>query len=308
MPKPPRRRRRRSPLTEEEILAWADAFHARAGRWPQLADGPITGAHGLTWLAVNAALSEGFHRLPGGSSLAGLMADRRGHRHIRRLAPLSEAQILAWADAHFGREGRWPTSRGGPIEGTDGETWANVAAALQQGRRGLPGNSSLTRLLAAARGVRNRAALPRLSLAQILRWADEHHQRTGVWPKASSGVIAAAPQETWCYVNAALVVGSRGLRGNSSLAKLLAAKRGVANRQNMPPLTPEQILAWADAHYRRTGRWPGVHSGVIHGSRPPQTWRVVEAALYAGCRGLPGKSSLKRFLREHGRRQSATSC
>jgi hypothetical protein len=68
------------------------------------------------------------------------MAQRRG--------PLTVGQILAWADAHHGRTGRWPHANSGPVEGEPGESWANVNAALYWGRRGLPRGSSLTRFLA----------------------------------------------------------------------------------------------------------------------------------------------------------------
>jgi hypothetical protein len=41
---------------------------------------------------------------------------------------------------------------------------------------GLPGGSSLARLLARERGVRNRCGLPPLTEAAILRWARAHRQ------------------------------------------------------------------------------------------------------------------------------------
>jgi hypothetical protein len=50
------------------------------------------------------------------------------------------------------------------------ETWVNVDQALRQGLRGLRPGSSLARLLAKHRGKRNRKALPRYTLAQILTW------------------------------------------------------------------------------------------------------------------------------------------
>jgi hypothetical protein len=43
-------------LTVEQILVWADAFHARYGRWPSAGSGPIEDSPGETWSAVNAAL------------------------------------------------------------------------------------------------------------------------------------------------------------------------------------------------------------------------------------------------------------
>jgi hypothetical protein len=60
---------------------------------------------------------------------------------------LTVAVILVWADAHHGRIGRWPSCESGPVHGAQGETWGRLDAALREGARGLPGGSSLARLL-----------------------------------------------------------------------------------------------------------------------------------------------------------------
>jgi hypothetical protein len=63
----------------------------------------------------------------------------------------------------------------------------------------------------------------------------------------------------------------------------------------------QKILEWADAHHRRTGRWPGVLSGEIP-EAPGEDWHAVNFALYRGFRGLPGGDSLAKLLaRERGR-------
>jgi hypothetical protein len=66
---------------------------------------------------------------------------------MRGRPPLTVEQILAWADAHHARTGRWPHAGSGPVEGAPGEVWGNVNAALYDGHRGLPGGDSLARLL-----------------------------------------------------------------------------------------------------------------------------------------------------------------
>jgi hypothetical protein len=115
------------------ILLWVDRFHRRTGRWPKLTDGAIPGAGGETWLRVNAALFHGHRGLPGGSTLAGLLAERRGVRNRMALPPLSVRDILAWADSFRARTGHWPTSRSGPIPEPPENTWACVQAALSGG-------------------------------------------------------------------------------------------------------------------------------------------------------------------------------
>jgi len=87
----------------------------------------------------------------------------------------------------------------------------------------------------------------RLTIAQILSWADDHHANTGEWPRQSSGIVLANPQERWRRIDAALRRGSRGLPGKSSLAKLLYAKKRLREPRlrGRPPGSerPYQALA-----------------------------------------------------------------
>jgi hypothetical protein len=283
------------PLTIEQILQWADAHYQRTGTWPQQRSGPISEAPGETWSGVDVALAVGGRGRSGGSSLAFLLQGHRGRRNMSNLPPLSIRQVLSWADAHYQATGHWPKKDLGAIVGAPEEMWSAVDSALREGVRGFPRGSSLARQLAAERGVPNEKDLPRLSEQQILQWADAHHQRRGVWPKAASGPIADAPGETWEGITSALRAGFRGLRGGSSLARLLAEYRGVRNKQDLPPVAVEQILEWADKHYRRTGRWPNRDSGPVTGA-PGETWETLDAALKIGYRGLPPGSSLTRLL------------
>jgi hypothetical protein len=75
------------------------------------------------------------------------MAQRLGIRTRANLPRLTETIIVTWADAHFERTGSWPNRRSGAVGAAPGESWHALDVALQQGRRGLPGGSSLTRLL-----------------------------------------------------------------------------------------------------------------------------------------------------------------
>ena len=108
-----------------------------------------------------------------------------GKRSIRALPKLTERQILAWADAFFAAQGKWPTRDSGPIPGT-GETWHAIASAMNIGGRGLRPGSSVARLLARRRGVRNRMALPSLTERRIVAWAKATRKTTGRWPSPFS--------------------------------------------------------------------------------------------------------------------------
>jgi hypothetical protein len=173
---------------------------------------------------------------------------------------LTVAKILAWADSHRARTGRWPSCTGGRVRGAPGETWVNVNQALRLGLRGLPGGDTLPRLLARERGKPHMHRQPRLTEGQVAAWAQAHRARTGRWPNEDSGPVEGAPGEAWSAVCAALRQGLRGLpRG--SLPRLLARRLGARNRTSLPRLTEGRVLRWADAHRRRTGRWPQADSG-----------------------------------------------
>ena len=131
-----------------------------------------------------------------------------------------------------------------------------------------------------------------LKVSQILAWADACHERTGVWPRSTSGHIPGVPGETWKQVDAALRLGYRGLRGGSSLARLLARQRGVPPYRAQRTLSVEQILAWADAYHERTGCWPKCSAERIRGTR--MRWSHVNRALRGGLYGLPRAFSLAR--------------
>lgn len=287
-----------SRLSVSRILRWADDHHARTGFWPSKESGPIHSAPGEVWSAVGTALDRGLRGLPGRSTLAQLLAEHRNVRNPRGLAPLTVGQILRWADAHYQRTGSWPKKESGPVVDAPGETWKAIAMALIQRGRGLKRGGTLARLLARERGLRNHMALPPLSEAQVLAWADAHHQRAGSWPQANAGAIPVAPGEFWQAVDAALRQGHRGLPGGSSLRKLLAKHRGVRNPAALAPLTLDQILAWAEAHHEKTGRWPKRTSGIVE-HVPGETWRLVNVALAQGLRGLPRGLSLARLLTQY---------
>jgi hypothetical protein len=289
------------PLTEKQILAWADEFHALRGRWPRKTSGRVPGASFERWAAIDGALQKGHRGLPGGSSLPRLLAARRGVRNKKGLPALTIPQILRWADAHHRRTGAWPKLWAGPgrIPGTNGETWLAVDTALREGFRGLPGGSSLPRVLAAHRGVRNHLNLPRLSVRQVLAWADAFHRRNGEWPKQRHGreVIPGSGGETWGAVIGAIAKGGRGFHGGETLFDLLARHRGVRYVSHVPPLTPRQIRAWAEAYFAAHGRWPRCRcpEQVIPGTGG-ERWYNVDQAMRKGLRGLPAGSSLARMF------------
>jgi len=153
-----------------------------------------------------------------------------------------------------------------------------------------------------------------LSVSQILAWAEAHLQRTGKRPNGHSGPIPETVDETWSAIDTALLYGYRGLPGGLSLAEFLNRHWGEKppnarkppKARNRPPLTIEQILAWAEAHHQRTGKWPTAASGEVPES-PEETWKIINAALWEGYRGLAGEDSLSQLLRRYFGESSTTS-
>ena len=286
---------RRSILHIGQILEWADAHRARTGQWPRQDSGQVWETADEKWLNIDNCLRLGFRGLRPGGSLARLLAKHRGRRNRKALPKYTIIQLLNWADAHHRRTGNWPHNKNGHIAGANGETWLAVDMALRNGLRGLNGGSSLAQLLNERRSVPNHMSRPQLSVRQILAWADAHQRRTSGWPIIESGQIADAPVETWNGIDHALKRGSRGLRGKSSLAKLLAKHRQVRRHVRQRPLSAKEILKWADAHFERTGKWPRAASGLIP-EAPGETWQRVHSALVAGRRGLPGGETLAHFV------------
>ncbi|HEV3204983.1 MAG TPA: hypothetical protein VGY77_11395 [Gemmataceae bacterium] len=299
-----RGRGRRQLLTISQVLHWADDHYKRMNKWPNLHSGRIRESLDDTWRRVDSALRLGLRGLAGGTSLARLLAERRGARNQTNIPRLTVKKILAWADSYYHKKGVWPKEISGTIPDAPEDTWLAVDRALRVGVRGLKGNSSLAQLLFEQRKVRNIQALKRLNTRQILAWADAYRRRTGTWPTSKSGPIKGAPGETWSGVNAALRSGRRGFPGGYSLPRLLARARRVRNPKNPPRLSAEKILKWAKDYLRRKRVWPTRKSGPI-AQAPGETWAMIDRALRLGNRGLPGNSSLfkliSRFRKKAGR-------
>jgi hypothetical protein len=286
-------------LTIALILEWADFEHEQTGRWPQAHHRIVLLANkNEKWSNINNYLLRGCRGLPGGDTLARLLARERGVRNLGDLPDLTIAQILQWADFEHEQTGRWPLRNGGTVLANKNEKWSSIHNCLIAGLRGLPGGDTLRRLLARQRGVRHKCDLPRLTEAHIAQWIRAHHEATGGWPHAQLGPIPAATGETWCGVDHALNDGSRGLPGGETLARFITRHFGVWTRATLPDLTIEQILAWADAHHQRTGHWPTLTLGPVTGA-PGETWQAIDSALRQGKRGLEGGSSLARLLAQH---------
>jgi len=286
------------PLSTDQILNWADAHHRHAGKWPTAQSGQVRSAPSETWSAINSALGKGFRGLPRGTSLSKLLRAHRGAigHASERVADFAIKDILAWADAHHRKAGKWPNQHSGRHFEPPYFSWATIYNALRDGACGVRRGYTLSHLLRDHRGVSFRENLPyRLTEKEILAWADESHRRKGHWPITRSGPVSGRPGLTWFHIDSSFRYGLHGLPKSGSLLQLLERHRGVRNRKRPPPLTLKQIHAWIKGHHRRTGEWPMILSGPIKES-PGESWRAVNAALWGGLRGLKQRSTLARVV------------
>src|SRR5262249_36609075 len=156
---------------------WAEAYRQTHGAWPDASSGPVAESPADTWYNIDKILGRGGRGLAGHSSLRRLLAERRGVRYQRMQPDLSPGQIVARAEAHRAATGKWPTSTSGKVGAAPEETWGIIDYALIHGRRGLPGGSSLSRLLAEHLTAYSRV----LTLETIIAWGEAHYACHGRW-------------------------------------------------------------------------------------------------------------------------------
>ena len=285
-------------LSISQIVAWARDWYERTGKWPTRDSGRIPGSLGESWQKVDLALRRGGRGLPYASSLAMVLQEKCGLRNHMRLPRLTYKFILEWADYHRSRNGSFPTLYSGNDDCAPGETWYAIDRALRNGRRGLPGGSSLADFLRKKRGYRSHLDASPLTIELLLEWIDYEKLVTGEWPTRNSGPVAAAPGETWARISNALSQGDRGLPGDSSLVQFMEKHRNVRNIRNLPRLRIKEIIRWAKLTFDATGRWPTSLDGPVEGA-PGETWGAINAALSFGQRGLPGGSTLYQVLHRY---------
>lgn len=213
---------------------------------------------------------------------------------------LTEEMIIEAAQKYLDREGKLPSAVSGDATADFGfpETWVSVNQNLTAGYRGLPGGSSIPKLLI-KHGLKD--TKPDLTEAAILHAAQEFKTRTGQLPETRDGDATAdfGFPETWAAVDSALQGGYRGLSGNSSLSKLLIA-HGLKSEK--PDLTEEGIIEAARKCIMRTGELPSENRAddATADFGFPETWKSVGGALRSGLRGLSSGTTLSKLLTKHG--------
>ena len=86
-------------LSQKRILVWAGAYHRVTGGWPTQDSGPIDGAKGEKWGAINQSLGVGARGLRDGGSFVQPLHKHCGMRNHIHLPKLTKKQVVAWADS-----------------------------------------------------------------------------------------------------------------------------------------------------------------------------------------------------------------
>lgn len=129
-------------LAEDQIWCWMSEWHNKNGEYPTARSQSRTLSAGISWRVISTALREGYHGLPGGSSLAKLRRRKRGLSPIKLL---TEDLILKWMREWRKDRGDYPNSATNGFA-PNGDKWHSIGASLRVGRHGLPGGSSLLKL------------------------------------------------------------------------------------------------------------------------------------------------------------------
>lgn len=288
-------------LSVERILELAREHREINGDWPTRGSGVLPGTE-LTWSAIDQALIHGRHGLAGESSLAKLLHQKAARRNVRNLPALDDGQVATWATAFHRDHGRWPKRRDGQIDGAlVGETWARIAAAIEQGLRTLRRRPSLGAFLAEVCGAPLPGVVRRpITVVAILEAAAEYHRRNGTWPTPDSvDASLEARGESWKRIDRALRSNGRGLP-HTTLIRLLAERAGVRNKVRPGPLPERTIWALVVAHRKRTGEFPTRDSGPVV-EAPGESWSAIDGALKHKCRGLERGETLREFIQRKRR-------
>jgi hypothetical protein len=147
-----------------------------------------------------------------------------------------------------------PHVKSGAVIDEPGENWRAIDAALRTGSRSAGGGVGARGGTDLAAFIRGQYQPPypgigqRLTIEKITKWARDFKQRTGRWPTSRSAYVFPAPRsiaaqrqagrsleqdrpgERWSIIDRCLREGRRGLRGGSSLAKVVVAARKAEAR------------------------------------------------------------------------------
>jgi hypothetical protein len=307
------------PLTEKIICDWVGKFIEKNKRKPTKSDGIIEFANneykGETWKTINFSLLRGTRGLRGGSSLAKLIQQKFGIRDYCNPPKLSLEMIREWIQKYIIKHNTKPTAKSGIVEFAEDEykgiTWAAIADAMSNGRRGLTGKLSLAQYIEDEFKISNHCACKPLTDVVICDWIKKFIDKYKRKPTQNDEIIEFAGTEyndiRWNTLNTMLWGGGRSLPGGSSLAQFINTHFGIQNRNFPSILNSKLVYTWIEAYITKFGEKPTKTSGIVEfaeGEHKGITWSTIDCTFKRGKRGLP-KSTLAQFIQNEFEIRSA---
>ena len=298
---------KRNKLTIYQIIEWAKDHFKKTNEWPTYKSGAVLADYSEKWGAINSALQGGHRGLETNETLEALLWREKGVVGTLAGKKLSNKKILDLTKQHFEKTGLYPTSNSDWIlEGKD--SWSTISVALNRGFRGLPGGSSLAKLLHAHNLKANLGARKYPSKEEIVEAAKEYktQDKNSKLPTSKSGPFPNPNylDLTWGAINSAIAKGSIEYTKAKTLTDLWVLEFGSRNINNLEDLSEEQILQWCDKYQEDhpNKKFPSNQSVPIV-TMGTETFMSIDTAIRENRRGLTGLVSLAHLLfKKRGKR------
>jgi hypothetical protein len=233
-------------LTEDTIVRWIRATHAKTRKWPAQGDkkvwdtnektGEFVLVEGKNWLALDTYCRKNLQGLENIGSFSQLK-DKYNLNN-----KMSEDILIRWIKATKEKTGKWPNQNDMEVWDKDEQTgeftlvkekeWHNIDMDCRHDLQGLHGLGSLSKFKK-KHGLEDHNILPEETL---VRWIKATHEKLGkgpshkskeVWDKdEQTGEFHLVEGENWTSLNNACRENWRGLQNAGSIAQL-KAKHGI---------------------------------------------------------------------------------
>lgn len=260
------------------IREWGERHKAITGSYPsKTSPWLLEDVKGWTWNNIGMAMYRERYGLPKMALGAVFDGGRKAKLTVEMIRDMAERH-KAVTGLYPMPDSEWVLTAEDPVR-----DWGKINVALQQGRRGLPGGSSLHQMF------HGHIVRGQLTIELIREWGRRHFETTGEYPTVSSPwVLEDVKNETWAAIGSALINGLRGIPLGAPPLNLIFRLKEALDR--------ETIAAWVRGHRAITGKDPSPSSEwVIPGV--DESWRKLSHALMIGQRSLPGGETLADFVK-----------
>ena len=134
---------------------------------------------------------------------------------------------------------------------------------------------------------------------QYVQWADDHFRRRGSWPNQKSRQMEAGAAGNMDWNRELFETDDGAFQDLRPWPICWPNIENARNKANLSPLDEQQILKWAQDHFRSTGKLPTQSDREV-ADAPGETWPTMDAGVRVGRRGLPAGSSLSDLLKKAG--------